>query len=182
MNDEETVALDRRRPHLRQGPRRGRRRAHVGPEPEGADIEEQGLGWTERYGTGKGVHTITSGLEGAWTPTPTKWDNSYFDTLFGFEWELTKSPAGAHQWKPKGDAAPAPCRTRMIRTKRHAPMMTTADLALRVDPAYEKISQRFHENPQASSPTRSRAPGSSSRTATWGRARATSARWCRRKS
>jgi catalase-peroxidase len=95
----------RRRPHLRQGARRRADPANVGPEPEAADIEEQGLGWKNRFGSGKGVHTITSGIEGAWTPTPTQWDNSYFDTLFGYEWELTKSPAGAHQWRPQGGAA-----------------------------------------------------------------------------
>jgi catalase-peroxidase len=118
----------------------------VGPEPEGAPIEEQGLGWKNAFGTGKGTDATTSGLEGAWTPTPTQWDNSYFETLFGYEWELTQSPAGAYQWKPKGGAGAVP--DAQDPRKRHAPMMTTADLALRMDPAYEKISRRFLDNPQ----------------------------------
>ena len=121
--------------------------AQVGREPEGAGIEEQGLGWKNSFGTGKGVHTITSGIEGAWTATPTKWDHSYFETLFGYEWELTKSPAGAHQWKPKDPAAATTVPDAHDPTKRHAPMMTTADLALRFDPAYEKISRHFMQNP-----------------------------------
>ena len=115
-------------------------------EPEGADIESQGFGWASTYESGMAGHTITSGLEGAWTPTPTKWDMSYFETLFGFEWELTKSPAGAHQWKPKGDAG------RTVPDAHtpgvfHQPMMTTADMAMRMDPAYEKISRDFMANP-----------------------------------
>jgi catalase-peroxidase len=146
MNDEETVAL------VAGGHTFGK--AHgagdpslVGREPEGASIEEQGLGWKNSHKSGKGVDTITSGIEGAWTPTPTTWDNSYFDVLFGYEWELTKSPAGAQQWKAKN-----------LAEKDHAPevdgsgkkvpiMMTTADMALRMDPAYEVISKRFHQNP-----------------------------------
>ena len=118
-----------------------------GTEPEGADIAEQGFGWTSSFGSGKGVDAITSGLEGAWTPTPTKWDNSYFDTLFGFEWELTKSPAGAHQWKPKDGGGAGTVPDAHDPTKRHAPFMATTDVALRVDPAYEKISRHFHQNP-----------------------------------
>jgi catalase-peroxidase len=121
--------------------------AQVGREPEGASIEEQGLGWKNSFGSGKGEHTITSGIEGAWTPTPTKWDMSYFETLFGFEWELTKSPAGAHQWKPTDPAAATLVPDAHNPAKRHAPMMTTADMALRVDPAYEKISRHFLANP-----------------------------------
>ena len=121
---------------------------HVGPEPEGADIEHQGLGWINRFGSGKGVHSITSGLEGAWTPNPIKWDNGYFETLFGYEWELTKSPAGAHQWKPKGDAGAGTVPDAHDPSKRHAPFMSTADMAMRMDPAYEKISRRFMANPQ----------------------------------
>ena len=121
---------------------------YCGPEPEGASIENQGFGWINSFGSGKGVHTITSGLEGAWTATPTTWDNSYFDTLFGFEWELTKSPAGANQWTPKDGAGANTVPDAHDSTKRHAPMMSTADLALRMDPAYEKISRRFHQNPQ----------------------------------
>jgi catalase-peroxidase len=121
---------------------------YSGPEPEGAGIEEQGFGWTSSFGSGKGVHAITSGLEGAWTPTPIKWDNSYFDTLFGHEWELTKSPAGANQWTPKGGSGAGTVPDAHDPAIRHAPMMSTADLALRMDPAYEKISRRFHQNPR----------------------------------
>jgi catalase-peroxidase len=120
----------------------------VGPEPEAAGIEAQGFGWVNSFGSGKGAHTITSGLEGAWTPNPIQWDNGYFETLFGYEWELTKSPAGAHQWKPKGDAGAGTVPDAHDPTRRHAPMMSTADLAMRVDPAYEKISRRFMANPE----------------------------------
>jgi catalase-peroxidase len=146
MNDEETVAL------VAGGHTFGKchgaaSATHIGPEPEGAPLEEQGLGWKNSFGTGKGAHTITSGIEGAWTPTPTKWDNSYFDVLFGFEWELTKSPAGAHQWRPKNGMAANAVPDAHDPSKRHAPMMTTADLALRVDPIYARISKRYHENP-----------------------------------
>ena len=118
-----------------------------GAEPEGAVIQEQGLGWTSSFGSGKGVDTISSGLEGAWTNTPTTWDNSYFDTLFGFEWELTKSPAGAHQWTPKDGAGAGTVPDAHDPSKRHAPFMATTDLSLRMDPAYEKISRHFHQNP-----------------------------------
>ena len=148
MNDEETVAL------VAGGHTFGKAHGaadpgkYVGPEPEGASIEEQGFGWTNTYNSGKGVDTITSGLEGAWTPTPIQWDNSYFDTLFGYEWELTQSPAGAYQWTPKGGAGAGTVPDAHDPTKRHAPMMSTADLALRFDPEYEKISRRFHQNPQ----------------------------------
>jgi catalase-peroxidase len=146
MNDEETVAL------IAGGHTFGKTHgagdpALVGPEPEGASIEEQGFGWTNKFGSGKGVHTTTSGLEGAWTPTPITWDNSYFETLFGCEWELTKSPAGAQQWTPKGGAMAGTVPDAHDGSKRHAPMMATTDLALRMDPAYEKISRRFYENP-----------------------------------
>lgn len=146
MNDEETVAL------IAGGHTFGKTHgagdaALVGAEPEGAGIAEQGFGWKNQHGSGKGGDTITSGLEGAWTPTPTTWDNSYFDTLFGFEWELTKSPAGAHQWKPKGDAGAGTVPDAHDPNKRHAPMMATTDIALREDPAYADISKRFHENP-----------------------------------
>jgi catalase-peroxidase len=146
MNDEETVAL------VAGGHTFGK--AHgagapqlVGAEPEGAGIEEQGLGWRNAFESGMGAHATTSGLEGAWKPNPTTWDNGYFDTLFGYEWELTKSPAGAHQWRPKGGAGADTVVDAHDPTKRHAPMMSTADLALRFDPAYEKISRRFHANP-----------------------------------
>ncbi|WP_395373959.1 catalase/peroxidase HPI [Marinicella sp. W31] len=146
MNDEETVAL------VAGGHTFGKAHgagdaAQVGPEPEGAPIEQQGLGWKNSMGTGSGEDTITSGIEGAWTPTPIEWDNSYFDTLFGYEWELTKSPAGAHQWRPKDGAAADAVPDAHNPSKRHAPMMTTADMALLMDPVYEPISRRFHENP-----------------------------------
>ena len=123
--------------------------AHVGAEPEGASIEEQGLGWANSFGSGRGFHTITSGLEGAWTATPTTWDNSFFETLFGYEWELTRSPAGAHQWKPVGDAGTGTVPDAHDPARRHAPMMSTADMALRIDPAYETISRRFLADPAA---------------------------------
>ena len=147
MNDEETVAL------CAGGHTFGKTHGaasedYKGREPEGADIAEQGLGWTSSFGSGKGVHTISSGLEGAWTPTPATWDNSYFDTLFGYEWELTKSPAGAHQWTPKNGAGAGTVPDAHDPSKRHAPFMATTDISLRMDPAYEKISRRFHKNPQ----------------------------------
>ena len=119
-----------------------------GPEPEGADITEQGLGWKSSYRTGKGVDTISSGLEGAWTPTPITWDNSYFDTLFGYEWELTKSPAGAHQWRPVNGGGAGTVPDAHDPTIRHAPFMATSDIALRADPAYEKVSRHFHQHPE----------------------------------
>jgi catalase-peroxidase len=147
MNDEETVAL------IAGGHTFGKAHGagpanHVGKEPEGADIESQGLGWASTFESGMAGHTITSGIEGAWKPNPTTWDNGYFDTLLGFEWELTKSPAGAHQWKPKGDAGNDTVVDAHDASKKHQPMMTTADMALRVDPAYEKISRHYHQNPQ----------------------------------
>jgi catalase-peroxidase len=147
MNDEETVAL------VAGGHTFGKchgagSATHVGPEPEGAGIEEQGLGWKNSFGSGKGGHTITSGIEGAWTPNPIRWDNGYFETLFKYDWELTKSPAGAHQWKPKDNAGANDVPDAHDPKKRHAPMMTTADLALKMDSAYEKISRRFLKNPK----------------------------------
>ncbi|WP_262910316.1 catalase/peroxidase HPI [Rhodoflexus caldus] len=147
MNDEETVAL------IAGGHTFGKTHGaadpakYVGREPAGASIEEQGLGWKNTFGTGNAQYTITSGLEGAWTTTPTKWSNNYFENLFGYEWELTKSPAGAWQWKPKGDAGAGTVPDAHDPNVRHAPMMLTTDLALRFDPAYEKISRRFYENP-----------------------------------
>ncbi len=146
MNDEETVAL------VAGGHTFGKAHgagapAHVGPEPEGAPIEQQGQGWRSSFGSGKGSDTITSGIEGAWTPTPTTWDNSYFDTLFGYEWEQVKSPAGAWQWAPKDSAGADQVPDAHDPSKRHAPMMTTADMALRMDPIYEPIARRFHANP-----------------------------------
>jgi catalase-peroxidase len=147
MNDEETVAL------IAGGHTFGKTHGaadpskYVGPEPEGASIEDQGLGWKNTYGSGKGGDTIGSGLEVVWSTTPTKWSNNFFWNLFGYEWELTKSPAGAHQWKPKHDAGAGTVPDAHDPSKRHAPSMLTTDLALKVDPAYEKISRRFHENP-----------------------------------
>ena len=146
MNDEETVAL------IAGGHTFGKCHgagdtSNVGKEPEGASIEEQGLGWKNSFRSGKGADTITSGLEGAWTANPVKWDNGYFDNLFGFEWELVKSPAGAHQWAPKNGVASDAVPDAHDPSKRHAPMMLTTDLALIMDPIYRPISKRFHENP-----------------------------------
>ena len=148
MNDEETVAL------VAGGHTFGKAHgagdpALVGAEPEGAALEEQGLGWINKFESGKGVHTTTSGIEGAWKPNPTTWDNGYFDMLFGYEWELTKSPAGAKQWEAKDVKPEHMIPDAHDPSKKHAPMMTTADLSLRFDPAYEKISRRFHQDPQA---------------------------------
>lgn len=149
MNDEETVAL------IAGGHTFGKTHGaadpeqYVGPEPAGATLAEQSTGWKNTFGPGHGEHTITSGLEGAWTTTPIQWSNNYFENLFGFEWELTKSPAGAQQWRPKGGAAADAVPDAHNSEKRHAPMMLTTDLALRFDPAYEKISRHFHENPSA---------------------------------
>jgi catalase-peroxidase len=146
MNDEETVAL------IAGGHAFGKTHGagdakHVGPEPEAASIEEQGLGWKSSFGTGKGGDTITSGLEVTWTNTPTKWSNNFFKILFEYEWELTKSPAGANQWRPKSGAGAGTVPDAHDPSKRHAPSMLTTDLALRFDPVYEKISRRFYENP-----------------------------------
>lgn len=146
MNDEETVAL------VAGGHTFGKTHgagdaAQVGADPEAAGITEQGFGWRNSQGQGHGVDTISSGLEGAWTPNPIQWDNGYFDTLLGYDWELTTSPAGATQWKPKGDALSDAVPDAHDATKRHAPMMSTADMALKMDPAYAEISKRFHENP-----------------------------------
>jgi catalase-peroxidase len=149
MDDEETVAL------VAGGHTFGKTHGaadpghYVGPEPEGCDITAQGLGWSNSFGSGKGVHTISSGLEGAWTTNPVKWDNNYFENLFGYEWALTKSPAGAQQWTPKDAAAQGTVPDAHDPSIRHAPMMSTADMALRMDPAYEKISRRFMQDPQA---------------------------------
>jgi catalase-peroxidase len=147
MNDEETVAL------IAGGHTFGKTHGagpatHVGPEPEAAPIEAQGLGWISSYGSGKGGDAITSGLEVTWTSTPTKWGNGFFENLFRYEWELTKSPAGAHQWTPKGGAGAGTIPDAHDASKRRAPTMLTTDLALRMDPIYEKISRRFYENPQ----------------------------------
>jgi catalase-peroxidase len=146
MNDEETVAL------IAGGHTFGKTHgagpaSHVGPDPEAAPIEQQGLGWKSNFGTGKGADAITSGLEVIWTTTPTKWSNNFFWNLFGYEWELTKSPAGAHQWTPKNGAGANTVPDPFDKSKRRAPSMLTTDLSLRFDPAYEKISRRFYENP-----------------------------------
>ncbi len=147
MDDEETVAL------IAGGHTFGKTHGaadpskYVGPEPEGAGIEEQGLGWTNSYGSGRGTDTITSGLEVTWSQKPTQWSNHFFDNLFKYDWELTKSPAGAHQWRPKNFDPADGVPDAHDPAKRHPPMMLTSDLALRIDPAYEKISRRFHENP-----------------------------------
>jgi catalase-peroxidase len=146
MNDEETVAL------IVGGHSFGKTHgaapaSNVGKEPEGAGLEDQGLGWKNKYGTGKGAHTITSGLEGAWTSNPTKWDNGFLENLFKYEWELTESPAGAKQWKPKNPEAQGTVPDAHDPSKRHAPMMLTTDLALKVDPIYAPIAKRFHDNP-----------------------------------
>ncbi len=149
MNDIETVALTAGGHTFGKSHGAANPGQYVGAEPEGAGIEEQGLGWKNSFGSGKGVHTVTSGIEGAWTNNPIQWDNGYFENLFGHEWELTKSPAGAHQWKPKGNALEATVPDAHDPAKRHAPMMTTADMAMRMDPAYEKIARHFMANPQA---------------------------------
>ncbi len=148
MNDEETVAL------VAGGHTFGKCHGaappaqYVSHAPEGGDIVDQGFGWMSTHGSGSGVHTISSGLEGAWTTNPIKWDNNYFENLFGYDWELTKSPAGAHQWTPKDHAGDNTVPDAHDPSKKHAPMMATSDLALKMDPAYEQISRRFYENPQ----------------------------------
>lgn len=157
MNDEETVAL------IAGGHTFGKTHGaadpnqYVGREPAAAGIEEQSLGWKNTYGTGNAGYTITSGLEGAWSTTPTQWSNNYFENLFGYEWELTKSPAGAHQWRPKNGGGEGTVPDAHDPSKRHAPMMFTTDLALRVDPIYEPISRRFYENPEEFADTFARA-------------------------
>ncbi len=147
MNDEETVALIAGGHTFGKTHGAGDPSKYVGREPAAAGIEEQSMGWKNTLGSGNGVNTITSGLEGAWTTTPTKWSNNFFENLFGFEWELTKSPAGAHQWKPKAGAGAGTVPDAHDPSLKHAPTMLTTDLALRIDPAYEKISRRFYENP-----------------------------------
>lgn len=148
MNDEETVALVAGGHTFGKTHGAGDPNKYVGAEPEGADLVDQGLGWINKMGTGHGGDTISSGLEGAWTTNPIKWDNGYFDVLFGYEWELTKSPAGAQQWTPTDKSAQTTVPDAHDPSKTHAPMMTTADMAMRMDPAYEKISRRLHQNPE----------------------------------
>ena len=147
MNDEETVALIAGGHTFGKTHGAGDPEKYVGPEPAGAPIEEQSMGWKNTMGKGHSEDTITSGLEGIWTTTPTKWSNNYFENLFGYEWELFKSPAGAHQWKPKGDAGAGTVPDAHVAGKTHQPTMLTTDLSLRFDPAYAKISRRFYENP-----------------------------------
>jgi catalase-peroxidase len=148
MNDEETVALIAGGHTFGKAHGAADPNKYVGPEPEGAPIEEQGLGWKNSFGSGKGVDTISSGLEGAWTTNPIKWDNNYLENLFAYEWELTKSPAGAQQWTPKGGAGAGTVPDAHDPKKKHAPVMFTTDLSLRMDPAYEKISRRFLAHPE----------------------------------
>jgi catalase-peroxidase len=147
MNDEETVALIAGGHTFGKAHGAGDPGKYVGPDPEGASIEEQGLGWKNSLGTGNNGYTITSGLEGAWTTNPVKWDNNYFENLFGYDWELTKSPAGAHQWRPKDGAGEGTVPDAHDPAKKHAPMMFTTDIALKTDPSYARISRHFYENP-----------------------------------
>jgi catalase-peroxidase len=149
MNDEETVALIAGGHTFGKAHGAAEAGKYVGPEPEAAGIEEQGFGWKNTFGSGKGAHAISSGLEGAWTTNPLKWDNNYFDNLFGNEWELTKGSGGAQQWTPKNGSAAGTVPDAHDPSKKHALMMFTTDLALKVDPSYASISKRFHENPQA---------------------------------
>lgn len=148
MNDEETVALIAGGHSFGKTHGAANPKEHVSVEPAAANIEEMGFGWKNSYGKGHGAHTITSGLEGAWTTTPTKWSNNFFENLFGYEWELTKSPAGAHQWQPKNGAGAGLVPDAHDPNVKHAPFMLTTDLSLRFDPAYEKISRRFHDHPE----------------------------------
>jgi catalase-peroxidase len=149
MNDEETVALIAGGHTFGKAHGAAEPSTYMGPEPEAAGIENQGFGWVNKFGTGAGPHAITSGLEGAWTRNPVKWDNDYFNNLFAFDWELTKSPAGAHQWIPKNGAAAGTVPDAHDPAKKHTPIMFTTDLSLKLDPAYAKISKHFHENPEA---------------------------------
>jgi catalase-peroxidase len=180
MNDEETVALIAGGHTFGKTHGAGRPVARR-PRARSRRPREQGLGWKNSFGTGKGGDTITSGLEVAWTTTPTKWSNNFFENLFGYEWELTKSPAGAQQWKPKNGKAPAPCPTRTT-PKRHAPDDAHHRPRAALRPRSTRRSRSASSRTPSSSPTPSRAPGSSSRTATWARAPATSGRRSRRRS
>jgi catalase-peroxidase len=148
MNDEETVALIAGGHTFGKAHGAAEPSTYMGREPEGANIEDQGFGWINTFGSGAGAHAITSGLEGAWTTNPTKWDNNYFENLFAHDWELTKSPAGAHQWTPKNGAAAGTVPDAHDPSKKHAPIMFTTDLALKLDPIYAPLSKRFHENPK----------------------------------
>src|ERR1700689_4328133 len=148
MNDEKTVALIAGGHTFGKAHGAAEPSTYMGPEPEGANLEDQGFGWINKFGSGAGAHAITSGLEGAWTSNPVKWDNDYFKNLFAYDWELTKSPAGAHQWTPKNGAAAGTVPDAHDPSKKHAPIMFTTDLALKLDPIYAPISKRFHDNPQ----------------------------------
>jgi catalase-peroxidase len=148
MNDEETVALIAGGHSFGKAHGAASPKGNVGPEPEGAPLEAQGFGWINKHGKGNAEDTITSGLEGAWTSTPAKWSHDYFDNMFSYEWELTKSPAGAHQWVPKGGAGDGTVPDAHVKGKFHAPIMFTTDLALKTDPEYRKISKRFHDHPE----------------------------------
>ena len=148
MNDYETVALTAGGHTFGKGHGAASDADHLGPEPEGAPIEQQSLGWKNSFGSGKGVHTITSGIEGAWTNNPAKWDHNYFENLLGYEWELTKSPAGAQQWIPTNGDGATDVPDAHDPNLRHTPIMTTADMAMKRDPEYFKISKHFHENPE----------------------------------
>ena len=180
MNDEETVAL------IAGGHTFGKTHGaadpneFIGPEPEGAPLEEQGFGWRNSFGSGLGRDAITSGLEVTWTSTPTQWSNSYFENLFGYEWELTKSPAGANQWQPKDGAGANTVPDPEDGSLTRPPTMLTTDLALRFDPIYERISRRFLEHPDQFADAFARA-WFKLHTATWVRSSATSGRWCRRR-
>jgi len=147
MNDEETLALIVGGHTVGKAHGAAPDAQYVGPEPEGASLEEQGFGWKQKFGSGKGSDTITSGLEGAWTNNPTKWDNGYLENLHKYDWQLTTSPAGAKQWAPKNPEAQGTVPDAHDKSKRHAPMMLTTDLAMKVDPTYGPIAKRFHENP-----------------------------------
>ena len=168
MNDEETVALTAGGHTFGKCHGAAPEVPNLGREPEGAPLEEQGLGWKNSYGSGRGGDTITSGIEGAWTPNPTRWDNGYFDMLFGYEWELVKSPAGKWQWKAKDVAEQDMVPDAHDPSKKHPPIMTTADMSMRMDPIYETISHRFHENPQEFADAFAKAWFKLT-TATWGR-------------
>ena len=148
MNDEETVALIAGGHTFGKAHGAAEVAKYVGAEPEGADVEDLGFGWKNSFGTGRGGDTITSGLEGAWTTNPVRWDNNYLENLFGYEWELGKSPAGAFQWFPKNGAGAGTVPDAHDPSKRHAPIMFTTDLALRMDPIYQPIAKRFRENLQ----------------------------------
>ena len=177
MNDEETVALIAGGHTFGKAHGAADAAKYVGREPEGASIEELGLGWKNTFGTGKGADTITSGLEGAWTSNPVKWDNGFFDNLFGYDWEVHKGPGGAWQWTPKDGKGKDTVPDAHDPSKKHAPMMFTTDLALQIGPDLRADLEAVPREPGRSSPTPSPRRGTSSRIATWGPSRGCSARW-----